>query len=68
LLVEDERKKVYYNKQFVENVTDQNLPHLANIKMISMSPTYKFISYLAFVANQWVLSVLSDDYEASTFF
>jgi hypothetical protein len=36
--------------------------------MISVSPTYKFFSYLAFVNGQWMLSVLSDDYEASTFF
>ena len=47
MLVEDELKKIYYNRNFSESVV--NLPHLPSIKMIAMSPSYKYCAYLSFI-------------------
>lgn len=68
LIVEDERKKIYYNRDKQEHVIDQKLPDLRGIRMVSVSPSYKFLSYLSLVQGQWIMSVLSDDFEATKFF
>jgi hypothetical protein len=48
LIVEDEKKKLYYNRDKVEFEVDKKLPDLRSIKMISVSPNYKFFSYLSY--------------------
>lgn len=68
LIVEDEKKKIYYNKDKQEFVVDKKLPDLRSIKMISVSPNYKFLSYLAFYKETWIMHTLSDDFEATTNF
>lgn len=59
---------MYYNRERIENEIDKKLPDIRNIKMIALSPTFKFVAYLSFINGEWILSVLSDDFEASRFF
>ncbi|KAM3144242.1 hypothetical protein pb186bvf_003704 [Paramecium bursaria] len=64
-LIEDEKVKIYYNRDQDNYV---QLPDLKNIKMISFSPSYKFVSYLQFINQQWTMSVLQDDFEGTNFY
>lgn len=49
--MEDENKKIFYNREKQEYVVDKKLPDLKNIKMISSSPSYKIMAYLSYVAT-----------------
>lgn len=47
-IIEDEKWKIFYNKDKIVNEIDKKLPDIRNIKMISLSPSYKNLAFLSF--------------------
>lgn len=45
-IIENEKWKIYYNKDKITSENDKKLPDLRNIKMLSLSPTYKNLALL----------------------
>lgn len=45
-IIENEKSKIYYNKDKITSEIDKKLPDLRNIKMLCLSPTFKNLALL----------------------
>ncbi|CAD8176545.1 unnamed protein product [Paramecium octaurelia] len=64
-IIEDEKWKIYYNKDKIVNEIDKKLPDLRNIKMISLSSNYKNLALLQYINQRWVVTFISDFFDST---
>ncbi|CAD8066275.1 unnamed protein product [Paramecium sonneborni] len=66
-IVENEKWKIYYNKDKIMNDIDKKLPDLRNIKMLSLSPTYKTLALLQYYGQRWIIAFIQNYFESSEY-
>ncbi|CAD8149295.1 unnamed protein product [Paramecium octaurelia] len=66
-IIENEKWKIYYNKDKITTEIDKKLPDLRNIKMLSLSPTYKNLALLQYYGQRWIMAFITNYFESSEY-